>query len=136
METACSSSACHLSHLHLCGHLSHFSFFLLGCSKNNGRLLLVRAQRNRYRLHELRPREGPADMVLIIPRIPPLATRSSGWRAWRPTQSSLGGSGWHDEVRCRFAVRRLDFFLFSFCFLFVFFLFSSVLHLRKTIRKQ
>ena len=51
-------------------------------------------------------------------------TRSSGWRAWRPTQSSLGGSGWHDEVRCRFAVRRLDFFLFSFCFLFVFFLFS------------
>ena len=49
------------------------------------------------------------------------------------------------EVRCRFAVRRLDFFLFSFCFLFasflfVFFLcflrFSSVLHLRKTIRKQ
>ena len=63
-------------------------------------------------------------MVLIIPRIPPLATRSSGWRAWRPTQSSLGGSGWHDEVRCRFAVRRLDFFLFSFCFLFVFFLFS------------
>ena len=51
--------------------------------------------------------------------------------AWWCGEHSRGGSGWHDEVRCRFAVRRLDFFLFSFCFLFVFFSFLQFYILGK-----